>query len=170
MVQVDIEKMIAEGGNYGRARDYWYAIGIDPGKSTGIALYHRVAKKVLGCWTSDFWGCYNLLRDLQVRSRFVVVIEAPVKTALYANQQAEADKGSAKRGNRMMANVAQNAHEADLLATGLEELGYVVVRKRPKRRNHKTADEDREHILEVTGYDGESNPHTRDAIMLCWGA
>lgn len=149
-----------------------WTIGIDPGKDTGFAVYDRHAKEITTVKTLDFWSCYHhFVAAKPTAHMFIVVIEAPVKNAMYARQEsAQAAHGGGKRyGNAMMSAAAGNAHEAALLADGIEALGFEVRRMRPKRRNFKTAEEDRAHVKKITGYKGASNPHTRDAIMLCWG-
>jgi hypothetical protein len=142
-------------------------IGIDPGKQTGVAVYDREKKEIIITGTMNFWSCYDWIIDVYNKDTVIIVIECPVKSAMYARQ--EGNVKSARYGNRMMANASANAHEADLLAIGLELKGYEVRRVRPKRRNFETAEQDREYVKQQTGYDGESNPHTRDAIMLCYG-
>jgi len=100
----------------------------------------------------------------------LVIIECPIKNALYARQEAVSNQGSARRGNAMMAHAASNAHEASLLADGIEGLGFQVKRVRPTRRNFEKAADDVAFVQRTTGFMKTTNPHTRDAIMLCFGS
>jgi hypothetical protein len=144
-----------------------YVIGIDPGKNTGWAIYSRESKKIEEIKTLTFWDCYDEMKHWTPEITLVVV-ECPIKNALYARQEKIADQGSMRRGNRMMANASANAHEASLLADGIERLGFEVRRVRPTRRNFKSAEDDVAYVQRITGFEGRTNPHTRDAIMLCW--
>jgi len=144
-----------------------FIVGIDCGRHTGVAIYDHEQKKILKVANHDFWSCYELFASGKVSADNTgVVVECPVKNAMYGRQ--EKNVKSAAYGNRMMANASSNAHEASLLADGIERLGYTVLRVRPKRRNFKTAAEDVDHVEKVTGFTERTNPHTRDAIMLAW--
>ncbi len=145
-----------------------YTIGIDPGSTTGVAVYNHEKDQITKIGTYDFWSCYKELGFISNKSLWFIVIEAPNKTAMYGRQTKVADGKSAGYGNRMMSNAASNAREAELLADGLELLGFQVKRVKPKRRNFKKAEEDVAHIQATTGYMGRTNAHTRDAIMLCY--
>lgn len=141
-------------------------IGIDPGVDTGVAIYHRELKAITDVYTFDFWECYNWLRAMKDGpANAIVIIEAPLKNVMYARQEEKAEQGSQRRNNRMMSNAASNAREAELLAGGIEALGFTVKRVRPTREKKK-ADE----VRRITGYEGSTNQHVRDAIMLCWQA
>lgn len=146
-----------------------FVAGIDPGATTGLALYDRHTGTIESVRTLDFWSCVDKFREWD-NCRIEVIIEAPVKTAMYGRQ--EKNVKNAGYGNRMMANAASNAREAELLADGLEKLGYKVTRVRPRRKKKgeittkKTAEE----VRAITGYEGSTNQHVRDAMMLVWEA
>jgi hypothetical protein len=144
-----------------------FIFGIDPGATTGIALFDVEKGCIDNVFTSDFWGTYKTFAARALAKAGVkdclVIIEAPVKNAMYAKQQAVADQGSAKRANRMMSNAASNAREAELLADGIEALGYTVKRVRPSRTKLNA-----EECRAESGFEGSTNQHTRDAIMLCY--
>jgi hypothetical protein len=141
-----------------------YAIGIDPGVTTGFAMYDRRLKVISVVKTLDFWSCYEHLKATKPTcDMFIVVVECPVKTAMYARQEPNAAKGNARYGNRMMSNAAGNAREAELLADGIEKLGFEVRRVRPAREKWN-----QERLERVTGYTERTNQHVRDAIQMCW--
>jgi len=145
-----------------------YTVGIDPGSTTGLAVYNHEKEQITKIMTLDFWSCYQTLAAAKNKAEWYIVIEAPNKTAMYGRQSKIAGEKSASYGNRMMSNAASNAREAELLADGLEKLGFQIKRVRPKRRNHKTAAEDVAHVQALTGYMERTNAHTRDAICLAW--
>jgi hypothetical protein len=149
-----------------------YLIGIDPGVSTGICLYDRDSKRICELKTTDFWNGFDWVLENAAPGTTEIIIEAPVKSAMYARQEGNAAKGGKGYGNRMMSNAASNAREAELLADGLERANFKVHRVRPKR--HKSADGSSgkisaAEIKEETGYEASTNQHTRDAIMLVYG-
>lgn len=144
-----------------------FTIGIDPGVTTGIAVYNRELKKIVNIKTTDFWGCLDYIRRATTPGNALIMIEAPNKTAMYARQEDKV-KG-ARYGNRMQSNAASNAREAELLADGLEKEGFEVRRVKPTRRNFEKAGDDVRHIQKTTGFMEKTNAHTRDAIMLCYG-
>lgn len=147
--------------------EFQFVAGIDPGSTTGLAVYNRVSKRVVKVYTLDFWSCYKMFANHADKSNTLVIIEAPHKTVMYAKQQKVADGKPASYGNRMMANAASNAREAELLADGLEQLGFEVQRVRPLPQKTK-AERNAVNVKEWTGYEGSTNQHVRDAIMLCW--
>lgn len=147
-------------------------IGLDPGVTTGMCLFDPTDNRVLEVRTFDFWEAYSCLATYNIKT-CRVVIEAPVKTAMYGRQEANAEKGGKGYGNRMMANAASNAREAELLADGLERLGFEVKRVRPIRRGkdkdgNKLGKITPAELKEETGYEDRTNQHVRDAIMLVW--
>ena len=139
-----------------------YVVGIDPGVSTGVAWYDRHEKRVYDYGTSDFWKVHlDFAHGLEWKSSVVVVIEAPKKTRLYARQDAEQGH---RRREKIAANAGGNAREAELLADGLESLGYEVRRVTPSRTKW-----DAEQLKRFTGIEKRTNQHVRDAIALCYG-
>ncbi len=135
-------------------------IGIDPGKTTAIAVYDKENKKITSVSESDFWGCYRWLdqgiKDSQGYSLNTVeciVIEVPrTKTNWH------------KKGcDITSANVGGIYREAELLADGIGRLGFKVIRQHPQGKyTHKQ-------VVKLTGWTERTNEHKRDAIMLCFG-
>lgn len=138
-----------------------HVIGIDPGATTGIAVYSRATKRIEAVYTATFWSCITALKPYKPEES-IVVIETPLRTVMYAKQ---AQKGYTGGGqNRLMADAAANAREAELLADGLEILGYNVRRVKPTAEKWKA-----DYCRKITGYEGSTNQHVRDAISLCFG-
>jgi hypothetical protein len=140
-----------------------YTIGIDPGEETGVAVYDRKEKRIVQVYTSNFWELYTTAKNVW-KNDFddaILVIETPKRTGLYERYNVK--QGPALR-EKIASDAGSNAREADLLATGLERLGFTVRRVKPT--NSKW---DAKKLKMVTGIEHRTNQHVRDAIQLCWG-
>lgn len=144
----------------GKKQKKRYVAGIDPGVNTGIAIYDRELKRIHFTTTIDFWGAIVLFRQYN-QAEFLVIIEAPKKTRLYARHDVETGP---RRREKIAANVGSSAREAELLAEGLELLGFEVIRQTPTRRKWTA-----EQLERYTGIKERTNQHVRDAIALCYG-
>lgn len=130
--------------------------GIDPGKKTAIAKYDKKLGRLTDVFTVDFWGCYEYF------SYDYVLNDAPISKVIIEVPRTKSNWH--KKGcDITAANVGGIFREANLLADGLEKLGYEVVRQHPQGKV------DAEYVKRLTGWKDRTNEHTRDAIMLCWG-
>lgn len=129
-------------------------IGIDPGKKTAIAVYDSITKRIIDVFMTDFWGAYEYLEseqhDILIKA---VIIEVPRTKSNWHKKGCDITS----------ANVGGIYREANLLANGIERMGLKVVRQHPQGKV------DAAYVKKITGYQGKTNEHTRDAIMLCWG-
>ena len=133
-------------------------VGIDPGKQTGIAVVQIAPKQVIGIENRCFWGAYEYVKSFERDTTLVIVEDGGLVSCVFhdaANRRAQ--DMTAKR-------VGGNHKEGDLLASGLERLGYDVVRTRPRNTKRPAR-----YVEKITGFGGRSNQHTRDAIMIAWG-
>lgn len=127
-------------------------IGIDPGKNTGYAEYIVETGELL-LETIDFWACYNMLK-LMPRRGVLVHIESP-KTK---------HNWHASKCNTTSVNIGMAYREMELLAEGIERLGFHV------KRIHPQGKVDAKRFRQITGYKGSTNQHVRDAGMLAYKA
>lgn len=134
-----------------------YAIGIDPGVNTGYAVYDRQDKYILETATMDFWKVINQLKGIQP-SDAVVVVEIP-GTFTYQRNELDAGRGRDAK-NKMQARIRR---EAELLAEGIEQMGFEVRRQTPTRSKWTA-----EQLARYTGITKRTNEHVRDAIALVW--
>ena len=129
-------------------------IGIDPGKKTAVAVYDSTLKRIIDVFMTDFWGIHEYLEseqhDILIKK---VVIEVPRTKSNWHKKGCDITS----------ANVGGIYREANLLADGIERMGLKVVRQHPQGKV------DAAYVKKITGYQGKTNEHTRDAIMLCWG-
>ena len=129
------------------------SIGIDPGKTTGLAVYDRDHNKLVRLESTTFWGAYSTVLT-EYHDVFAVVIEVP-KT----KHNWHKDKSGITAHN-----IGRVCREAELLAIGLELAGLNVITQHPKGKiNHNM-------FCRITRWsEGRTNDHTRDAGMLCYG-
>jgi len=142
-----------------------HAIGIDPGTHTGLAVYSRDHREIVHAVETTFSGVVAYVtgnyRDALIR------IETPASKTVW-------HQGAANQAARdaMAINVGMVIREAQLLTQVLEYMArkhgfqYVIQTPAPQRGLTKLS---RDQVRKITGYDGSSNNHVRDAIMLCWG-
>jgi hypothetical protein len=135
-------------------------IGVDAGKYTGVAVWNSKSRS-LSVLTTDFWGCYNFILENYGKSQIRIVIEDPSKTPPVFNKKFV-------RSEKARLKVAQNVggvkRESVLLADGLERAGFTVIRTKPNNTKKNSV-----YIKRLTGYEGRTNEHNRDAIMLVYG-
>jgi len=135
-----------------------YSIGIDPGRHTGYARYDREEKRIDYLAEKDFWWVYHdVILMHEAGQLHEVLIEKPKNDHL--NHEAP-DK---KRQGKIGVNVGRVLEQTDLLIEGIERQGIKVIKVPPMGKVDK-------HVFKrITGYQGLTNPHKRDAGMLCWG-
>lgn len=140
---------------------------IDPGKKdTGISIIEGTKlkpEKVLEVKTSTFWDCYNLYNHYHYNdpSLFRTVIENPGFKKITFGKRAETQRGQDAKS----INIGQIIREADLLAEGFERAGHKVVRISPNKSYCKKSSE---YVQRLTGFEGRTNEHNRDALMMGW--
>ena len=131
-------------------------VGIDPGVSCGTAIYY--GQKLYGLWT---FSPYGLLRMMQNENFDLVVIEdsrltSPIFTAKGQNQ------ASALK-------IARNVGEVDCICKMVQDLceanNFPIVQISPKDKGAKV---NAEEFKAITGWQGKTNQHERDAAMVAW--
>lgn len=139
-----------------------FAIGIDPGKETGVAVYDRKEKKLMSYFSSDFWNVWGFLNGGGFQDDCFFVIENPGlhKRPIYRFR--DVMKEAAKR-ERMAMNIGANRREATLLIEGLERKGFTVRQIKPTSEKWTA-----EQLKRYTGISKKTNQHVRDAIKLVW--
>jgi hypothetical protein len=127
-------------------------IGCDPGKQTGMAIAQD--GRIIELITTDFWGAVDIFTAYP---NCTVVIELPSSKTVW--HKASNEKTTQRTGLR----VGSCIREAELLIKWLhkEQRNYII--QKPKGKI------DAEPFNKITGWTGQSNPHTRDAGMLVHG-
>ncbi len=135
-----------------------YSIGIDPGKQTGFAVYDIINGNLNIVETTDFWEVYTAVQLFVPSDLSRVVVEVPKSKHVW-HKAATNEKAM----QRQAVNVGSVIREAELLAEGLELLGYPVIRVHPRGKV------DAAKFKAYTGWSERTNEHSRDAGMLCYG-
>jgi len=138
-----------------------YVIGIDPGVSTGFAIYDSHLDKFESINTITFWSAYLFLCDWDpvAHPLKAIVIEVPDTNRVW-----QPSKGNVGSVQRTAVNVGRVLRESELLARGLELLQIgKVVKVNPRGKTSQ------ETFVKLTGWEGgKLNQHCRDAAMLCY--
>ena len=130
---------------------FQFHIGIDPGNSTGFAVYDRIEKKFLVVETLDFWMAYSKAQAYSVKDTRIIVEVSKTK----ANWQKD-------KSTTTSVNIGGVIKESKLLAEGFRRLGFYVETPHPRGKV------DASYFKRVTGYQGRTNEHMRDAGLLCF--
>ncbi len=140
------------------------AIGIDPGRQTGFAVWQRRLGQFAELTSVDFWSAVERLSDYYHRfgSGLLVVVEDPGKNKPVFAERLE---GSSVRASlRRAQNVGMNKEHARLLIEFCEMRGIAVRKVRPTRKKWNA-----DAFRRMTGYDGRTSQHARDAGRLVFG-
>ena len=152
-----------------------FYIGIDPGRKTGFAVWDSSDKKLCVVKTFSFWQVADELEEIS--STFLihapepcaldvlptVVIEDPSK-----NKPTFFRKGMTQREmQKISQNVGANKEHGLLMIDRAESLGFEVIRVRPYSKTQTKLKADT--FKKITGYQGRTSEHARDAAMLVFG-
>lgn len=139
-------------------------IGIDPGKSTGFAIWD--GKKITRMGTTDFWGVVEVVKSCVDNGDEVeVVLEDPSQNKpVFSRDLRGSRQQVAKKMQRIGQNVGMNKKEALLLAEYLQKEGIACRRVQPTKSKWSAKD-----LKTYTGITKRTNEHVRDAIRLVYG-
>jgi len=138
--------------------DWKFVIGVDPGTHTGYAVYSVERRAFLEILTLTFWETFDMVTQYNPEWTKIVV-EVPSTKAVWQAMP----KTGLRSLQRQAVNVGGVLREAELMADGLFNAGYLVIRAHPIGKT------DKKRFQRVTGFMGRLNQHQRDAGMLCWG-
>jgi hypothetical protein len=138
-------------------------IGIDPGKSTGLAIYDTETGQFDNVYSTTFWGAIAAIDVLIAHSmpgkyELAAVVELPTTKAVWHKK---AKTPGAK--DRTAVNVGSVVREAELIVDYLKGSGIKVITQHPRGKV------DAAYFKRVTGWQGVTNSHSRDAAMMCFG-
>lgn len=142
-------------------------IGIDPGiKNTGIALWHPKTK-LLQLHLKDFWGTIELLFDkinhFSDTTKVTVIMEAPQFNSPTFNRDIEKQRVQ----DTISQHVGENKAVAKLYAIWIEAYDVELILKKPD--GNSLTKLSHEQFVKITGYQGKTNSHNRDAACLLLG-
>lgn len=136
------------------------AIGIDPGKNTGVAVWDCNQQTFTELKTLNFWDCYDYVLDQWASAdRLLVKVEDP------RGNRPVFDRGQrgAKR-TKIAQNIGGVKKEAGLLIQGFQRFGIPTQGVVPKSKKWSA-----QMFNRISGWEGQSNEHTRDAGRLVVG-
>ena len=128
------------------------AIGIDPGKHTGIAIFENGSLTKL--YESDFWGCIDAINEKEC----FVIVELSTTKHVWHNKATS--KGAIQRTG---VNVGSCLREAELIVEYLIKNNINYQTQRPKGKVNSDM------FKKITGWTKRTNQHTRDAALLVYG-
>lgn len=138
---------------------YSYLFGIDPGTKTGISLYDRSPNKIIICKTMMIHYAIEVITiwNQEKKGRIFVIVEDPRKAVFGRSTLADRAKiqgaGSIKR-------------DASIWEDFLTDKNIPFIMVRPSKQLTKW---NADYFAKVTGYEGTTNSHSRDAAMLVFG-
>lgn len=146
-----------------RTPQHTFAIGVDPGCSTGVSVFNRTTKKLVEVQTLTFWGAYwHIVQNYAVFDCRIYV--ELTKNIRVFNRHFGAANGKQAMLNKIAMNAGGVVREAELLIEGLRLAGFTVV-ECPATGKGWTDDV----MRRVTGYEKRTSQHARDSVSLCWG-
>ena len=130
-------------------------IGIDPGKATGIAIYRDAAL------------CE--LRTVAPAEIEALIVEHAPALVVFEDSRMQSPVFSRGTSPRAMLKIARNVGEIDQLCRQIEDICKRLVVPRigvsPLRKGSKLT---AARFAKVTGWQGRSNQHERDAAMCAF--
>ncbi len=138
-----------------------FFLGLDPGRQTGWAVWDAAREVFVEILTADFWKAYAMVQTYRP-AHCCIVIEMPSGATYDHDLDQTPDK--ARRREKVSRNVGSVQREAQLLAEGLDRLGYTVRRIRPRQSKLGARA-----FRRLTSYAGRTSQHGRDAGMLVFG-
>lgn len=130
-------------------------IGIDPGTKTGIAVYHDGTLAELLTVSPD--GIVDTMT--RYAPDMVVMEDSRLQSAVF----------SRKASQRAMLKIARNVGEVDQICRRIEAYcegaGVELVQISPLAKGAKL---DARRFSAMTGWEGRSNQHERDAGVVAW--
>ncbi|MCB1757517.1 MAG: hypothetical protein KDJ38_18490 [Gammaproteobacteria bacterium] len=135
-----------------------YLVCIDPGVKTGIALYDYDDRKIKHVTTKEFWGAHDYVVGHFTPAEVLILIESSESNGFMWNAKGQGVRAAV----RVARSVGQNNREASLLQQRLTMLGYRCALVKPKNTKKSAA-----YVAKLSGWNGKTNEHNRDAIMMC---
>jgi hypothetical protein len=160
--------------------DHTFAIGIDPGEHTGLAVFNRKENRLAEIYDLDFWRAYWHIINNYPPTDCRIYVECTKHLKIHrrhywaadkigervALQKGEAAGKKAQRGT--VVKIARDAggtiREAELLMQGLTLAGYQVIRGGVAQKDEWTE----QFFQRITKYMGKVTQHERDATCMCW--
>lgn len=145
-----------------------FYISIDPGVSTGMALWDSYERKFVDIWTTDFWGCIEYISGMPrlYGLSFEVVIENPNGNKPVFFKPGVKSQAMARRVGQ---NIGSNKREASLLIEYFERNHIAYTAIVPKKKSTGSGKITQEYFKKLSGWTKRTNQHERDSAMMILG-
>lgn len=160
-----------------------YLLGIDPGRNTGVAVYDVKDKRLVKLDTLTFWETIHILQNFPdflipkddmigfvfeaSEIKFEVVMEDPNQNSFMYQQNVR--KLSPQAAMTVAQSVGRNKEQAYLLMEFMDQKRITYKTVRPVNRERGGGKWKPDYFQKITGWQGKSNEHNRDAARLVWG-
>lgn len=134
-------------------------LGIDPGTHTGLALFDVDEGRLTRCGSLPFWEAAEAVTELSAEIA-AVVLEDARRIGIYAKHS----QLHGARRDRAARSVGMIDRDVQLWLDLCERLGLPVMTAEPTRKKW-----DAETFRNITGWEGRTNEHARDAGRLVFG-
>ncbi len=132
-------------------------VGLDPGVSTGFAIWSRTDRKLVDVQTTTITAAMSMVKMMHdFGSLHSVVFEDARLRTWFGSKGREALQGAG--------SVKRDCSIWQEFLEGLEGVPF-----RPVSPQSKGAKLDAAQFAKLTGWDGRTSSHARDAAMLVWG-
>ena len=133
-----------------------FAVGIDPGENTGVAVWDTALKYLRDVKTVKIHQAMRLVEDFHRSETLAVVVF----------EDARLRRWFGDAGRERLQGVGSIKRDCAIWAEFLGDLGVAYKAVKPVAGSTKL---DRERWERMTGYTGRTSEHARDAAMLVLG-
>ena len=144
-----------------------FYISIDPGVSTGMAVWDTHLKEFTDIWTTDFWGCIAFIEKfIPDNVSCEVVIENP-----NGNKPVFFKKGvkSQAMARKVGQNIGSNKREASLLIEYMERYKIRYTAIVPKKKSTGSGKITQEYFRKLSGWTKRTNQSLSKIKELHYG-
>ena len=149
-------------------------IGIDPGESTGLAIWDSRQGKITIMTTTTFWGAINTIKlNSDSPTHIHVVIEDCTQNAPVFGIENTYRSTKGLHANKLRAvarqgiNVGTVMEKTKLMIKWLEDNNILHSKVRPTKKSATKLKADT--FNNITKWNKRTNEHQRDAAMLVFG-
>lgn len=132
-------------------------IGIDAGTTTGLAIYSTKVKRIINIDSFKIHRALRIVYELskEYSGKIFVVVEDARKRKWYGKQS----------GTHALQGVGSIKRDCTIWNDFLEDYAIPYKMSHPIKGGTKIS---AEKFIQITGYKGKTNEHSRDAGMLVW--
>lgn len=136
-----------------------YIIGIDPGTHTGLAMWDREEKKLV--YTQSI-AIHKAIESIQATFKFEKHDDSEF---LFRIEDARLRKWFGKSTKGKDQGAGSIKRDCSIWEDFMKDWGLNYEMVNPKNQITKLSSEQ---FNSLTGWEGKTNEHSRDAAMLCW--